>query len=46
LSTVDRRIAWLHASWTEWRNLFSFEIYGRGGKLQIEGLAAPTAWRA
>jgi predicted dehydrogenase len=38
LSTADRRIAWLHASWTEWRNLFSFEIYGRGGKLQIEGL--------
>jgi predicted dehydrogenase len=38
LSTADRRIAWLHASWTEWRNLFSLEIYGRGGKLQIEGL--------
>ena len=38
LSTADRRIAWLHASWTEWRNLFSLEIYGRDGKLQIEGL--------
>src|SRR6266404_3152466 len=38
LSTADSRIAWLHASWTEWRNLFSLEIYGRDGKLQIEGL--------
>jgi predicted dehydrogenase len=38
LSTADRRVAWLHASWTEWRNLFSLEIYGRDGKLQIEGL--------
>jgi predicted dehydrogenase len=31
-------IAWLHASWTEWKNLFSFEIFGRFGKLQIDGL--------
>ena len=38
LSTSDRRIAWLHASWTEWRNLFSLEIYGRKGKLHLEGL--------
>src|SRR6267378_994886 len=30
--------AWLHASCTEWKNLFSFEIYGRGGKLHMEGL--------
>jgi predicted dehydrogenase len=38
LSTADRRIAWLHASWTEWRNMFSLEIYGRDGKLEINGL--------
>jgi predicted dehydrogenase len=25
-------------SCTEWKNLFSFEIYGRTGKLQIDGL--------
>jgi predicted dehydrogenase len=31
-------IAWLHASWTEWKNLFSFEVFGRTGKLQIDGL--------
>ncbi|MDR3205154.1 MAG: Gfo/Idh/MocA family oxidoreductase [Deltaproteobacteria bacterium] len=30
--------AFLHASWTEWKNLFSFEITGRDGKLSIEGL--------
>jgi predicted dehydrogenase len=38
LSTSEGRIAWLHASWTEWKNLFSFEIYGRQGKLEISGL--------
>jgi len=32
------RVAWLHASCTEWKNLFSFEIYGKIGKLHIEGL--------
>jgi predicted dehydrogenase len=32
------RIAWLHASWTEWKNQFSFEIMGRNGKLTIDGL--------
>jgi predicted dehydrogenase len=31
-------MAWLHASWTEWKNTFSFEITGRDGKLTIEGL--------
>ncbi len=30
--------AWLHVSCSEWKNLFSFEIYGRTGKLHIEGL--------
>lgn len=32
------RVAQLHASCTEWKNLFSFEIYGRHGKLHVEGL--------
>jgi predicted dehydrogenase len=32
------QIAWLHASWTEWKNMFSFEIFGRDGKLVIDGL--------
>jgi hypothetical protein len=29
----------LHATWTEWKNLFTFQIYGHVGKLAIEGLA-------
>jgi len=37
-STSEGRIAWLHASWSEWKNMFSFEIYGRDGKLEINGL--------
>jgi predicted dehydrogenase len=38
LETEYRQIAFLHASWTEWKNLFSLEIYGRRGKLEISGL--------
>jgi predicted dehydrogenase len=38
LSTAEGQIAWLHATWTEWKNLFSLEIYGRDGKLEITGL--------
>lgn len=33
-----KQTAWLHASCTEWKNLFSFEIFGKTGKLQIDGL--------
>ena len=38
LQTAKGQTAWLHASCTEWKNLFSFEIYGRHTKLHIEGL--------
>jgi predicted dehydrogenase len=38
LRTAEGRTAFLHASCTEWKNLFSMEIYGRVGKLQIDGL--------
>lgn len=38
LRTATGQTAWLHVSCTEWKNLFSFEIYGRDGKLHIEGL--------
>jgi predicted dehydrogenase len=38
LKTGDGKVAWLHASCSEWKNMFSFEIYGRRGKLQIDGL--------
>jgi predicted dehydrogenase len=38
LRTATNRAAFLHVSCTEWKNLFSFEIYGRTGKLAIDGL--------
>jgi len=38
LRTATNRAALLHVSCTEWKNLFSFEIYGRTGKLAIDGL--------
>ena len=38
LRTGAGQTAWLHVSCTEWKNLFSFEIYGRHTKLHIEGL--------
>jgi predicted dehydrogenase len=38
LNTPNKQTAFLHVSCTEWKNLFSFEIYGRQGKLHIEGL--------
>ncbi len=31
--------AMLHASWTEWKNLFSLEIYCRTAKIEVDGLA-------
>jgi predicted dehydrogenase len=38
LHTSDGKVAFLHCSCTEWKNLFSFEVYGKKGKLHIEGL--------
>ncbi len=38
LRTARGQTAWLHASCTEWKNLFSFELYGRDAKLAIDGL--------
>jgi len=38
LKTRMNQAAFLHVSCTEWKNLFSLEIYGRDAKLHIEGL--------
>jgi predicted dehydrogenase len=38
LRTAGGQIAFLHVSCTEWKNLFSLEIYGRDGKIAIDGL--------
>ncbi len=32
-------VASLHTSWTQWKNLFSLEIFGELGSLCVEGLA-------
>jgi predicted dehydrogenase len=38
LSTNKNKIAFLHCSCTEWKNKFSFEIFGERGKIEINGL--------
>jgi predicted dehydrogenase len=38
LKTGEGRVASLHASWTEWKNLFSFELFCHMGKLEVSGL--------
>src|SRR5271169_3254799 len=35
LRTMDRKTALLHVSCTEWKNTFSFQIYGKTGKIEI-----------
>ena len=40
LKTDSKQVAFLHASWTEWKNTFSFEIYGRDAKIEISGLGS------
>jgi predicted dehydrogenase len=34
----DGGFAWLHASWTEWKNLFSMEVTLERARLDVEGL--------
>jgi predicted dehydrogenase len=31
-------VATMHTSWTQWKNLFSFEVFGKDGYLIIDGL--------
>ncbi len=38
LRKEDQRAAWLQVSCTEWKNMFSFEIYCERAKLAVEGL--------
>lgn len=38
LKTAKKQVAFLHASCSEWKNLFSMEIYGKVGKLDLSGL--------
>lgn len=38
LKTAENVTASFHVSWTNWKNIFSFEIFGTDGYLKIEGL--------
>jgi predicted dehydrogenase len=38
LRTARGQVAWLHVSCTEWKNLFSLEVFGATGKLEVQGL--------
>jgi hypothetical protein len=37
-SPDKKRTAFLHASCSEWKNIFDFELFGRHAKLQVFGL--------
>jgi predicted dehydrogenase len=36
--TSRAQVASLHVSWTQWKNIFSFEVFGRDGSLTVDGL--------
>ena len=36
--TKSGKVAQIHASWTQWKNRFTFEIYGTKGAIEINGL--------
>jgi predicted dehydrogenase len=38
LENAAGQVAWLQVSCTEWKNLFSYEIFCEHGKLQIDGI--------
>ena len=38
LSTAKNQTGFIHSSLTQWRNLFSLEVFGNDGYIQIEGL--------
>ena len=38
LRTPFGQTAWLHVSCSEWKNMFSLELYGRNGKVTVDGL--------
>ena len=38
LRSAEGCVASLQASWTQWKNLFSLDVYGEDGFLQVHGL--------
>jgi len=38
MRSAGGRVASLHASWTQWKNLFAFDVFGETGSIQVHGL--------
>ena len=38
LRSARGQVGSFHASWTQWKNLFSFEVFGKDGYITVEGL--------
>jgi predicted dehydrogenase len=38
LKNPHGKTAMLHVSWTQWKNMFSFEVFGSKGSVTVEGL--------
>jgi predicted dehydrogenase len=38
LRTENSQVASIHVSWTQWKNLFSLEIFGQDGYIIVDGL--------
>lgn len=38
LRTEKGKVASIHVSWTQWKNLFSLEVFGKDGYCTVEGL--------
>jgi predicted dehydrogenase len=38
LRTDDGKVAFIHSSLTQWKNLFSFELFGSDGYIIVDGL--------
>ncbi len=38
LRTASSQVAQWHTSWTQWKNCFTFEVFGRDGYVYVEGL--------
>jgi len=37
LRTASGQVAFWHTSWTQWKNYFLFEVYGRDGYVRVKG---------
>lgn len=36
--TIRNQVAFMHTSWTQWKNIFSFEVFGEAGYIIVDGL--------